>query len=184
MLASMAGPETARVCGTCSLCCKVAAIKELDKPAGVWCQHARPGQGCSIHGRHPRDCETFRCGWLEMDALGEDWKPINSKFVLRLDEDLRRLIVSNDPAHPAAWKKPSFYKVIKGWARDWTVVVHVGNHSTVVFPEEDLEVGAVELGDIVRQGYRGGPLLRAPWVRVEPVSGGPPREYVGRYGKA
>jgi hypothetical protein len=179
----MASPET-RTCGACNLCCKVSAIKELQKPAGQWCPHAKTGQGCAIHGRHPAECQTFRCGWLRIETLGEEWKPIHSKFVIRLDEGERRLIVSNDPAHPEAWKKPPFYQTIKGWARDWTVVACVGHRSTIVFPEEDLEVGEIYLGDVVKRGYRGGPLLRAPWVRVEPVGGAAPREYKGRYGKA
>ncbi len=33
-----------RECGTCTLCCKVMGIHALDKPRGVWCDHAMPGR--------------------------------------------------------------------------------------------------------------------------------------------
>jgi hypothetical protein len=40
----------ARSCGTCSLCCKLPYVAELNKPINTWCPHARPGHGgCSIY---------------------------------------------------------------------------------------------------------------------------------------
>ena len=171
-----------KACGTCTLCCKVCTIVELNKPSGQWCVHARPGQGCAIYGDHPKECQVFRCGWLTIDELGEDWKPINSKFVLLLDEDRRRLVIENDPGHPQAWKKAPFSQQIKSWARAWTVIASVGKHCIFVFPDQDIDVGPIEAGDEVRRGFRGEGPLKAPWVRVRPVGGGPPREYVGRFG--
>ena len=45
---------TARACGNCSLCCKLLAIAELNKPIDTWCPHARPGRGgCSIYPDRP-----------------------------------------------------------------------------------------------------------------------------------
>jgi hypothetical protein len=171
-------------CGACNLCCKLAAIEELQKPAGQWCKYAKPGIGCTIHGHHPEECQSFRCGWLKNDGLDDDWKPTTCKFVIRIEDELGRIIIANDTAHPDAWKKPRYYQVIKGWARDWGVVSYAGNRATMVYPDQDLEVGEINPGDAVHRGYRGGPLVRAPWVRVEPVGGGPHREYLGRYGKS
>jgi hypothetical protein len=38
-----------RECGKCSLCCKLAPIRELNKPIDAWCPHCRPGHGgCTI----------------------------------------------------------------------------------------------------------------------------------------
>jgi hypothetical protein len=36
---------TERICGTCSLCCKLPYVAELNKSIDTWCQHARPGKG-------------------------------------------------------------------------------------------------------------------------------------------
>ena len=36
-----------RECGSCSLCCKVYNVPEIEKPAGKWCRHCTPGKGCT-----------------------------------------------------------------------------------------------------------------------------------------
>jgi hypothetical protein len=37
-----------RACGTCTLCCKVVAVPELEKAAGEWCKHCRPGRAAAF----------------------------------------------------------------------------------------------------------------------------------------
>lgn len=55
-----------RSCGSCSMCCKVLGIPELDKPADKWCQHCDPGNdGCTIYEDRPPVCRTFECIWLQ-----------------------------------------------------------------------------------------------------------------------
>jgi len=55
----------ARKCGSCSLCCYVLDIDELNKPANTWCQHCRPGNGgCDIYADRPPVCRGFVCQWL------------------------------------------------------------------------------------------------------------------------
>ena len=51
-------------CGSCGLCCKVMAIKELKKPGGTWCPHWEKGTGCTIYGTRPQECKDFNCIWL------------------------------------------------------------------------------------------------------------------------
>ena len=45
-----ANPVEGKACGSCTMCCKLFEINWLDrpKPAGKWCPHCRPGQGCAI----------------------------------------------------------------------------------------------------------------------------------------
>src|SRR4051794_24207443 len=38
-----------RSCGTCTLCCKVVGVLEIDKPGGVWCRHCVSGKHCAIY---------------------------------------------------------------------------------------------------------------------------------------
>ena len=72
---------TGRECGDCSLCCKVLDIDALNKPAGKWCQHCRPGDGgCSIYQTRPATCRDFACGWLVIARLGEEWKPSRARM--------------------------------------------------------------------------------------------------------
>src|SRR4051812_14872278 len=50
-----------RECGTCTLCCKVAAVEELNKPNGVWCSHCLSGKRCTIYDQRPQSCRSFYC---------------------------------------------------------------------------------------------------------------------------
>jgi hypothetical protein len=54
-----------RVCGGCTLCCKVIPVEELGKPAGKRCQHVRSGKGCSIYASRPWSCREWSCLWLK-----------------------------------------------------------------------------------------------------------------------
>ena len=41
-----------RQCGTCTLCCKLLGIKEINKPDWTWRTHCKPGRGCEIGRAH------------------------------------------------------------------------------------------------------------------------------------
>jgi hypothetical protein len=50
----VAPPAAGRACDSCSLCCRVLEIVELDKPTNMQRQHCRPGKGgCAIHPERP-----------------------------------------------------------------------------------------------------------------------------------
>src|SRR5712671_1135318 len=72
------GPNmrTSRTCGECSLCCKLLPIAVLDKQANLWCQHCKPGNGCSIYNIRPQVCTDYHCGWL-LGVLNDNWYPAN-----------------------------------------------------------------------------------------------------------
>jgi hypothetical protein len=65
----------ANECGTCTLCCKLVEVEDLQKPAGRWCGFCSSGQiypahkGCQIHDQpqQPAACKRFRCLWLAGD---------------------------------------------------------------------------------------------------------------------
>lgn len=63
-----------KVCGTCTLCCKLMYILELEKPGNRWCQHCTPGKGCNIYDAKPRSCSDFMCLWLNSD-LPDEFRP-------------------------------------------------------------------------------------------------------------
>ena len=90
-----------RSCKGCTLCCKVLAISDLEKPRATWCRHCDPKIGCEIHGMHPAECKEFYCGYLTNAALDERWAPTKSKLVLAYDElHAPRLSVHVDPRRP------------------------------------------------------------------------------------
>jgi hypothetical protein len=133
-------------CGDCTLCCKVMAIEELQKPAGSWCRHCRPGQGCVVYENRPAECRSFSCLRLVNDLLDRRWQPNKSRFVLTTSED--GIEVRCDPGYPDAWRKEPFHSEIRQWAisgetHDVTVVVIVGERMTLVTPEREFDLGIV-----------------------------------------
>lgn len=52
-----------RVCGGCTACCKVMAIKDFKEGFRV-CRHSIKGKGCGIYESRPAPCREFICGWL------------------------------------------------------------------------------------------------------------------------
>jgi|tagenome__1003787_1003787.scaffolds.fasta_scaffold20872087_1 hypothetical protein len=144
-----------RSCGTCSLCCKVPHIAEFDKPAGKWCVHCRPGNGCGIHPTRPVSCRGFYCEWMIAKGLGPEWKPERAKFLLSKTNG-RDLIAQVDPGFPHAWRASPYYENFKIWAAEAArqtplqkVLVLVGERVTVVLPDRDVEVGVVSVDELV-----------------------------------
>lgn len=145
-------PAPGRACGTCTLCCKVFDVPALDKPAGRWCPHCRPGGGCGIHATRPDHCRSFHCLWMTAEWLGPEWKPERCKMVLTIDPATRFLYVQVDPGSPAAWKRDPYYGQLKAWsaaaAREGRhVVVFLDKSATVVLPDRDVPLGPFEPGD-------------------------------------
>ena len=80
-----------RECGECNACCSYFEIlPELNKPSGKLCQHWKAG--CGIYESRPGVCRDFFCFWLQDAALGDEWRPDRSGFILQET-------VSDIPAH-------------------------------------------------------------------------------------
>ncbi|MBV9347398.1 MAG: hypothetical protein JOZ70_07710 [Pseudolabrys sp.] len=148
----------ARSCGTCSLCCKVVSIAEFQKPAGVWCSHAKPGKGCGIHLTRPFVCRGAYCEWMIAKGLGDEWKPEIAKFALFARENGNRLTAHVDPGNPAAWRREPYYRNFKDWALKGLlrrphiqiIDVMVGEICTVVLPDRDVTVGAIGQDEVLQ----------------------------------
>lgn len=57
-------------CGTCTACCTVFSISELEKPAGKTCEHACAG--CMIYEKRPQTCRTYFCLYADEKAAALD----------------------------------------------------------------------------------------------------------------
>jgi len=72
-------------CGDCTMCCRVFAIAELQKPLNKWCKHCDIGKGCRIYETRPAVCVDFACIWLESHKRGfpmnEDLRPDRCKVM-------------------------------------------------------------------------------------------------------
>jgi hypothetical protein len=152
-----------RSCKGCTLCCKVLAIKALDKPRATWCSHCDVKAGCKIHGAHPDECKDFYCGFLTNAALDERWNPIKSKMVLAYDElHAPRLSVHVDPGRPNAWREEPYYSQIKRWAtaaaaKRGQVIVWQGQSTIAVLPDRDKDLGEVRADQFIITSAKPGP---------------------------
>ncbi len=147
--------RTGRACGTCTLCCKVMGVKQIDKPAGKWCRHCAPGKGCLVYDTRPEECRTYVCGWLQWSELGLEWKPERSKVILGIHRATQgggaRLTVTVDPSYPSAWRASPIYRKLKQWAFEGgptpsrtlqlLVTVKCAGRMFVILPDQDIDVG-------------------------------------------
>jgi hypothetical protein len=154
-----------RSCGTCSLCCKVFSVIELNKPAGQWCTHSVRGGGCGIHDSRPHVCRQFYCSWLIDPNLGPEWKPEVARFVLSADPKFQALTLMADPGMPHAWKREPYYSTLKKFSQvffplDNKVLVNLRGHITVILPDRDVPIGVMVPGEEIVL-WREGPTYHA-----------------------
>jgi len=149
-----------RECGSCTLCCKVYHVPEIDKVAGKWCQHCAPGKGCSIHKAAPAQCAAFNCLWRTEGTLAPAWKPERAKMVLSVFPQNGFIYVQVDPGAPSAWRKQPYYDQLHRWAeaslqRGRHVIVFVNDVATLIMPDQDVPLGAMNPADgfSVRQTF-------------------------------
>ena len=143
-----------RECGTCTLCCKVMRIDELESPAGKWCRHCIPGKGCGIHETRPPVCREFFCMWTYRKDIGPHWKPEKSKMVLCLELDGQRIAAHVDPSFPGAWQRSPYYQELKGWSAiaaraEVQVSVWIGRRAIVIVPDQDIDLGFIAEDEVI-----------------------------------
>ena len=144
-----------RVCGGCTLCCKVYALPALEKPPGVWCRHCEPGKGCKIHDALPERCRLFNCLWLSDGKLPDEWRPDRAKFVLSIHPTNGFVYGQVDPGSPAAWRRAPYFAGLKAMAKALLaerrhVLMFVGDQATLVMPDEALPLGTMTARDNFR----------------------------------
>ena len=147
-----------RECGSCTLCCKVAAVEEVRKPNGVWCSHCVAGKRCTIYDQRPLSCRSFYCQWMVEKTLGPEWKPERAKFALVKTDGGHRLTALVDPGFSSAWRRSPYYENLKHWAAEaarrlpdmYLVDVLIGQRSIVILPNRDVDMGAIGHDEVLR----------------------------------
>ena len=101
-------------CGSCTACCRVFAIPQIEKQAGDWCQHCDVGVGCKIYETRPKICVDFACLWLQSRAqpdarlhMPDALRPDRCKVVFSPATDPTIMGATTMPGAPDAWtRKP------------------------------------------------------------------------------
>ena len=167
-----------RECGTCTLCCKVAAVEEVAKPNGVWCPHCVKGKRCAIYPSRPQSCRTFYCQWMLEKGLGPEWKPERARFALVKTEAGRRLTALVDPGFPSAWRRSPYYENLKQWAAEglrrlpdlYLVDVLIGTRCTVILPDREIELGIIAADERIQLSPASGGGLEVHKVKRMPAA--------------
>lgn len=125
-------------CDGCSLCCRLLAVEEIDKPACHWCKAvkwSRQGGRCGVYPERPDACRTFQCVWLQSQertpangfplgqVLPPELRPDRCHVVFcqggyvnpEEEPGELRLVLFVDPDYPNAWKLPGPMQQINGF---------------------------------------------------------------------
>lgn len=97
--------EGKRVCGECSLCCRLPRIGDLDKKANVWCVYCEQGKGCNIYQYRPRVCREYECAWLANPGLADRYRPDLIGLYIASSSFKDTVQVYVDPDRPNSWKE-------------------------------------------------------------------------------
>lgn len=99
-------------CGTCTACCRVFDIPQLEKPAGEWCHNCAIGKGCKVYETRPTVCVEFECLWLQSqqrsdpgEALPLALRPDKCKVVFGPSTDPNVMAALTMPGTPTAWRR-------------------------------------------------------------------------------
>jgi uncharacterized protein len=135
-------PVVGRSCGTCSMCCKLGTVAEVDKPDGQWCQYCTTKKQCDIYESRPNVCRTYYCYYMLSD-LGEEWKPSTAKLMVSAMAN-GSACITVDPDRPDAWKKEPYFSRIRQWSTQTQIIVFVGLHVIAVYPDRIDELGSLD----------------------------------------
>lgn len=97
-------------CGSCTLCCQLVPVEEINLPAFTRCPKLRSvvatAPGCSVYANRPRSCVAWSCHWLQ-----EDWpdelRPDRCGVVVDILPDLIMLNGAEMPAMQI-WAAPGY----------------------------------------------------------------------------
>lgn len=142
-----------RQCGTCTLCCKLIPVADINKPANTRCRHQRM-TGCKIYSTRPNACRLWNCRWLvEAEATADLSRPDRSHYVIDVMPDYVRLRnketgafdelpvlqVWCDPAYPQAHRDPALRDYLD--AKGIAALVRYGNDAAMLIAPPSVNKG-------------------------------------------
>ena len=145
---------TEKSCGSCTMCCKLLGIKELQKPVMQWCGYCNKGKGCGIYADRPPSCAEYECAYLMAFDQGVTpplaMRPDKSKVVISPgmgthNDGHEMVAVHVDPGYPNAWRDEPVIGLLQSMALSGARVIIAsapGNRKTMLVPMGPNTVGA------------------------------------------
>ena len=170
----MLAPAPGKSCGSCTQCCKICTVDELQKPAGVYCSHCTIGGGCQIYQDRPPSCRTFMCSWLYSPDMAPEFKPDKTHVVVWEWAASKILFADCDPDRPDAWRAPKMIHFLRQTAiklkpRGWKVIAAVQKQTWLVTEHAILAEDGEATWFV---GHRSGPNWRVTVPSGDQRSGG------------
>ena len=97
-------------CETCTLCCTLCEVKDIDKPAGVRCKYIT--EHCSIYKERPQGCRDFNCAYIQMNKVNIAMRPDNCGVVFEKmsDTEVLGMLDPDKSEHPHAQRQIELFK--------------------------------------------------------------------------
>ena len=95
-----------RECGSCTLCCTITRVPELEKPEYETCKFCELSKGCSIYKDRPKSCQDFKCAWLKGD-MPDTMKPNEAHVMIERWPNIPVVLALPEKGHKDTWRTPS-----------------------------------------------------------------------------
>src|SRR5690348_17348061 len=121
------------LCGSCSLCCKVKSITEINKPMYTWCPNCEKGKGCRLYDtlEKPPSCTEYNCLWHATQSFDDPsrrlplrFRPDHTKVVVDTPGNVgyKAAIFWVDPAFPGAMRSEENQFLVQALAKEYAVI--------------------------------------------------------------
>jgi hypothetical protein len=133
-----------RECGSCTACCDVFDVPELDKPNYVRCSYCTDF-GCGIYETRPEVCRTYFCLWRRIDAMPDLARPDRIGIVFSIvtghmpvSPFERLYIIARAIDDPAVFETPAGRAAIRMFVREGSLPVFTafGDEKKQVYPDQ------------------------------------------------
>jgi hypothetical protein len=107
-------------------------------------------------------CRNWTCNWILEPALGPRVAAADQQMILYYENEGRRLCVRVDPGYANAWRREPYYSQLKECARRIAeahkqVVVYIRKKAIVILPDNDVDIGDLDVGDQIWVGAQNTP---------------------------
>jgi hypothetical protein len=131
------------LCGSCTLCCKVKSISELNKPMHTWCPNCDKSKGCRIYDtpEKPASCTAYTCLWYATQSFEDPtrrlplhFRPDHTKVVVDVpgNMDNPAAIFWIDPSYPGAMRSEENQTLVRMLATEHAVIEARGRKRKLV----------------------------------------------------
>lgn len=125
-------------CGSCTVCCRLPVLPDLDKAAGDMCDFCS-GVGCNIYESRPQSCREFRCAYHQGSKVNLALRPDKCGILFeKLADDIIFGLLD-----PEKENYPHLNGQITSFLNEGINVVIMDNNQPRVYHLNDVDPGSI-----------------------------------------